>query len=299
MRAQSELTRLQAERANILSAQQGVLDLQMAAEMVGVKSARERLAIEFKYQDLKNQDLPRNENGAPIVPEELKTAREAQLDQSGKNESVEDMRKVAAQTHSMLSDAVYTGLKDGSAKGVKSMIQNLRDSMFKKFADDWTGTLTNKLYRKRAGGKDSVDAAEPSYLDDLKKLGRRRAPRPALQSAPLGVPFAPGVIQARYERGPTRSNALTQLVGYASGQGGDAGAKGSPIKSAVIHIERAVEHIAKAEVHLPAGTGAGAGSGAGSAPSAEQFMGELGGIGSYASTAASIFGGLKTGGLFK
>ncbi len=273
-------------QGNALQAENALQDLRKAGELARVHSAKERLEIEFKYQDL----LRSPDAQHPYLPDEKEqAARQAQRAEADKNDRFSDLKSAAGQMHGILSDAISTGLKDGSAKGVRSMIQNLEGALFKEFADRASAKLTNRVFRHKAGTAEVVDT-KPGLFGVM--MGRDKADDADTQGA--AVPRLPkGAMTARFALSAPRSAALAHLAACSAGPGTVGTGGAAQLQSAVINVQGKTDiHAPGANVHLPDANTSG---GVGSKPSGDQFLGRLSSVGSFASNLESLTGG---GGLF-
>jgi len=164
--------------------------------------------------------------------------------------------------------------------------------MFKQFADDAAGKLTNTVFRGKMGGKDAVKS-EPGLWGVIRgevgdKLGRSKPKKKVPLSVPISRSAKGDAYGSRFELKPKRSSSLMNLATAAAGK--SLTGKGEKLKSATIHIENATEHIAKADIHTGGAAPGTSAGGAGSSPSGEQFLGALGEVGSFASAAKTIRG---------
>jgi len=191
--------------------------------------------------------------------------------------------------HGIVSEAIATGLKDGSAKGVRSMIQNLESALFKEFADRASAKLTNRVFRHKAGTAEVIDT-KPGLFGVM--MGRDKADDGDTKDA--AAPRLPqGALTARFALSAPRHPSLAHLTAYSAGQGTVGTGGAAQLQSAVINVQgKADIHAPGANVHLPS---AGTSGGVGSKPSGDQFLSRLSSVGSYTSHIEALSGG---GGLF-
>jgi TP901 family phage tail tape measure protein len=257
-----DISQLQERQSSAVQAQNGLLDLRKESELMMVRSAAERLQIEFRYQDLQRKD------GGP-TPDEL-AARNGQLEQVGKNEHLSQVKNAANDASRVLSDSIYTGMKEGAGRGARSLLETLRDTIMRRGAEQMADSLTNKLFRKQAGG--NVIERKPDWMEVM--MGKNKVP--------LSVPIAASVsgLKSQFAVAPHRSTALSNLATLATG-GALGGSTGSAQSASVVHINTNDTRIDSDRTTVSGGmtSSGGSGGGSGTTPMLEHIAGGLfGGI---------------------
>lgn len=130
LRAEAANNQLRERRAAITSAEHAALDQRMQTEMMLAHTARERLAIEWKYQDAKRKD-----GGA--TPEEM-AARGDQADAAAQGEA--QQRTVDAATRAR--DLLVQGFEQGAASAAKTLMDTIKHHLFESLAT----RITNKWF---------------------------------------------------------------------------------------------------------------------------------------------------------
>ena len=271
LRAEDALARLQTARANISSAQNTVLDAELARAQSLVSTERERLALAFKYEDIRRAKV-----GIETLPEEQR-AREQQLELSADAERLARLREGAAGLEEAFRTSVEAGLKD-PLDSIPSMIQSIAATMKRELLGSISRELTQKVVGKEAMPDKPEEGLFGAVLDRVKGRGKGNGDAaatpasPALNSAPESAtdgffkqilsagamkalggssPFTPGFVpQVRETGGVSDSGNIVSAI---------TGALNGGITAASVTVQAPSAQVNAANVNV-AGGASGAGS---------------------------------------
>jgi TP901 family phage tail tape measure protein len=270
IRAESALSRLTQSRQNLSTSLEFTLQLQKEHELSMAHTAKERLAVEQKYQNLLNE-----RRGIEVSPEE-KAEQQGQQAQTEENEQADKGRAAAERMRDLMASSIEEGGKKGVAGAMKHWVEGIAEMGRKAAFTRISTLLTNRLFgsdlpvdedgslggmgrgRKSQGDSGTQreaqsDGGAPSFASAV-----RRTPLPLSPDIDL-APFPP--IKKR--------GVLDSILG---GKKGELSSATIYITNATEHIDRATQHVKTATIHTANSTSAGGSGGAGSSPSDEQKL---------------------------